>query len=188
MVILIEQLGGIGHWVLINFYPHAERISTFDSLGDTHFSARERVLHDLGRYTQFRNLEWSPQSWLLQDTTSRCPEQQNNVDCGVFLTWISERLSRCRPNELVGCIDGYLCQCEELLGSDLLNVEAWEILEHVKDNNTHPPPSRTEEPSVLELEYVTFIAKLNEPCEDFAEYVSADPIPDTSVGDHNLRF
>ncbi|XP_046684583.1 uncharacterized protein DKFZp434B061-like, partial [Homalodisca vitripennis] len=106
-----------------------------------------------------------------QSTGKTCPRQQNNVDCGVSLTWFAERLSRLQPietrqlNTLVwrvhteevlrtsrlGAFDGHLAECEKLLDPDFLNAEAWDILECGVEDDTYRP--RTEVPSRLELEY-----------------------------------
>ncbi|KAG8304219.1 Sentrin-specific protease 2 [Homalodisca vitripennis] len=183
---------GIGHWVLIAVHPHAKRISTFDSLGGNHVSATERVLHDIGSYAQSHDLD--------------CPRQQNNVDCGVSLTWFAERLSRLQPietrqlNTLVwrvhteevlrtsrlGAFDGHLAECEKLLDPGFLNAEAWDILECGVEDDTYRP--RTEVPSRLELEYDAFMAELNEACEEYTEEVPANTISGISVDDRNFSL
>ncbi|KAG8265726.1 Sentrin-specific protease 2 [Homalodisca vitripennis] len=197
---------GIGHWVLIAVHPHAKRISTFDSLGGTHVLAKERVLYDLGRYAQSHDVEWSPQSWLIFDTSSSCPRQQNNVDCGMFLTWFAERLFRGQPIETrqlntlmwrvhmeealktsrLGAFDRHLAECKEHLDPDFLNAEAWNILECGVEDDARRP--RTEVPSRLELEYDAFMAELNEACEEYTEEVPANTISGISVDDRNLSL
>ncbi|KAG8251573.1 SUMO1 sentrin specific peptidase 1 [Homalodisca vitripennis] len=197
---------GIGHWVLIAVHPHVKRISTFDSLGGTHIPAMERVLHDLGRYAQSHDLGWSPQAWLLHDTSRTCPRQQNNVDCGVFLTWFAERLSRgqtIEPRQLntlvwrvhmeealrtsrLGAFDGHLAECQELLDPNFLNAEAWNLLECGVEDDTRRPS--TEVPSRLELEYDAFMAELNEACDEYTEEVPANTTFGISVDDRNLSL
>ncbi|KAG8255563.1 hypothetical protein J6590_089645 [Homalodisca vitripennis] len=180
---------GIGSLSLFTPTPNGSRLS-IRWVALTYQQRKE--LHDIGRYAQSHDLD--------------CPRQQNNVDCGVSLTWFAERLSRLQPietrqlNTLVwrvhteevlrtsrlGAFDGHLAECEKLLDPDFLNAEAWDILECGVEDDTYRP--RTEVPSRLELEYDAFMAELNEACEEYTKEVPANTISGISVDDRNFSL
>ncbi|KAG8262398.1 hypothetical protein J6590_053035 [Homalodisca vitripennis] len=129
-------------------FPTILGLDTFymKNLEDGHFSRAAR---------RFRKVNPSDVDLILippifqPDTNFSCPKQHNDVNCGVFLTWFAERLSRGQPIERRQ-FNTLVCE--------------------------------------LKLEYDVFMAELSEACVDYAEEVSADPIPDISVDDRNLSW
>lgn len=85
------------HWCLICVDFVEKSIKYYDSLGGRNFKCLKRILKYLIlEHINKKGIEFSPGGWLLRNMT-KCPQQENLWDCGVFVCMYAEYLSRDAP-------------------------------------------------------------------------------------------
>ena len=84
------------HWVLTVAYLEEKRISFLDSLGGKGEKYLRHILDyifiEAGRFDEYKK-KMKKSDWLLESMGTRCPQQQNNFDCGVFVILYADFLS-----------------------------------------------------------------------------------------------
>merc|ERR1711934_1329028 len=80
------------HWVLAVADFRSKTITSYDSMGNTHQASLEAILAYLdSEHKATKGLKLKG-FWMCQ--AADCPQQENTVDCGVFLCRIAESLTR----------------------------------------------------------------------------------------------
>lgn len=82
------------HWCLACVDFKAKSIKYYDSLGGRNFKCLKLILKYLMiEHLDKKNKEFNPGGWALINIT-KCPQQQNLWDCGVFVCMFAEHLAR----------------------------------------------------------------------------------------------
>lgn len=89
--------GTVGHWALIVVRPKIGKIEAFDSLHLLHKMRVTQVYHVLRGAAATLGFPFDKFHWDLFDTSLSTPKQTNTTDCGVYVAWYAERLSREAP-------------------------------------------------------------------------------------------
>lgn len=97
--LILIPLHTTDHWSLIVVRPQMKRVEGYDSLHYPHKGALYQIFHALRRFCMAHDIEFVPSAWHIQNTVTTTPKQTNLIDCGVYMTWFAERISRNAPLE-----------------------------------------------------------------------------------------
>lgn len=127
------------HWILAVIYMEHQAIYLFDSMSSSTHS--KRILNALLQFLRhemiFRKTTSLAESdainanWTLVDSMTRCPQQDNSYDCGVFTTMFADKLSK--NDSLTTCVQGEALNYRELMAAAIINL----AVEYVKNNSNN---------------------------------------------------
>lgn len=85
------------HWTLAVIDKTRKQIDYYNSMYDNKESAIPKVLLDYyGRYMKKHNIKHDADHWNLRTIGGGCPQQNNNIDCGVFICLYAENIARAK--------------------------------------------------------------------------------------------
>ncbi|XP_054290910.1 uncharacterized protein LOC129005896 [Macrosteles quadrilineatus] len=161
----------VGHWALLSVHPEKKQVHAYDSMGYKHPQEMRQLFHALQRYARVNDIPWSPEAWHLQDTSDLGPRQKNGVDCGIFVLWFAELLSRKQPiphapfeldtkwwrNHIVETLTNQHLGSVSLQGEIPIDLSGWEWMEEASKGSA-PSPSPA-------MDLNTLMEALGEACD-----------------------
>lgn len=133
----IHTPGVVGHFSLIVVRPQLKRVECYDSLGMSHKQKLYGVYAVLKYYAGENKIAVDGSAWHLQDTVNTTPRQQNGVDCGVFVCWYADQITRGRSITTPGLTfdpEEYRSHIAYGLSVEVLSIRDFERVK------TSPPP------------------------------------------------
>jgi sentrin-specific protease 1 len=128
------------HWILAVIYMECQAIYLFDSMSSSTHSKRilNALLQFLCHEKIFRKKTSLAESdasinanWTLVDSMTRCPQQDNSYDCGVFTTMFADKLSK--NDSLTTCVQREALNYRELMAAAIINL----AVEYVKTDSNN---------------------------------------------------